>query len=178
MVAPDKPIVLGQIGTAYGVRGWVHIQSHTAPSEQIFSYQPWWLKTPNGWQMLTLIEGKPHGKGLVALLEGVEDRDQARDLARLEIVVDAAQLPSLDEGEYYWHQLEGLQVICEYEGQRQILGRVKRLMETGANDVLVVRGDRDSIDRRERLIPYLPGQAIKQIDLAAGEMVVDWDPDF
>lgn len=178
MGAPDKPITLGQIGTAYGVQGWVHIQSHTVPPEQIFSYQPWWLKTSAGWQKVTVIASRAHGKGLVAQLEGVDDRDQARDLARLEIAVDAGQLPSLDEGEYYWHQLEGLWVISEYEGQRHVLGRVQRLMETGANDVLIVRGDRDSIDRRERLIPYLPGQAIKQIDLAAGEMLVDWDPEF
>lgn len=175
---PDKLLPVGQIGAVYGVRGWVRIRSHTAPPEQIFNYQPWWLKTPEGWQAARVVASKIDGKGLLAQLEGIEDRDQARTLTLLEIAVDANQLPPLEEGEYYWHQLEGLRVHSEYEGRRVNLGRIRYLMETGANDVLVVRGDAESIYRRERLIPYLPEQVIKHIDLAAGEMVVDWDPDF
>lgn len=174
---PDKLIPVGQIGAVHGVRGWVRIRSHTAPPEQIFSYQPWWLKKPDGWQAVTVAASEIHSKGPVAQLEGIEDRDQARELTLLEIAVDATQLPPLEEGEYYWHQLEGLQVISEYEGQRFNLGRVQYLMETGANDVLVVRGG-GSIDKRERLIPYLPSQVIKNIDLAAAEILVEWDPDF
>ena len=88
------------------------------------------------------------------------------------------QLPELAPGEYYWHQLQGLRVISDYEGNHFRLGVVERLLETGANDVLVVRGGSDSIDRRERLIPYVPGQYVKAVDLAAGEMRVEWDPEF
>lgn len=176
----DKPqlVTVGRIGAVYGVRGWVRIQSFTAPPEQIFEYQPWWLRLPEGDRPVQVAASAVQGKRLVAQLQGVEDREQARHYAQVEIAVEEASLPDLEEGEYYWHQLEGLRVVSDYQGRESDLGRVDRLMETGANDVLVVRGDRDSIDRRERLIPWLPEQTIKQVELAAGEILVDWDPEF
>jgi 16S rRNA processing protein RimM len=60
----------------------------------------------------------------------------------------------------------------------QRLGRVSKLLETGANDVLVVQPDDQSIDQRERLIPYVPDQFILRVDLGTREMQVDWDPEF
>ncbi|HBO13126.1 MAG TPA: 16S rRNA processing protein RimM, partial [Halieaceae bacterium] len=92
-----------------------------------------------------------------------------------------AALPPLGDGEYYWHQLEGLEVWCQdREGEaagEQLLGRVAYLIETGANDVLVVRASPGSIDDRERLVPYLPGDVVKAVDLAAGRLTVDWFPE-
>lgn len=179
-MSAKKPqlVTVGRIGAVHGVRGWVKIQSFTAPPEQIFAYQPWWLKLPEGEQRMEVADSVVHGNKLVAQLNRIEDREEARRFTQAEIRVDINSFPPLEAGEYYWHQLEGLRVFSDYEGLRVDLGRVIRLLETGANDVLVVRGDRDSIDKRERLIPYLPEQTVVHVNLTSGEMVVDWDPDF
>ncbi len=171
-------IDVGRITTVFGVKGWLKIHSETQPMENIFSYNPWWLKTRHGVKAVEVEEFRPHGKGLVALLKGIDDRDMAQELCQVTIAVERAQLPELDAGEYYWHQLEGLVVISEFEGQITRLGLVERILETGANDVLVVKGDADSVDLNERLVPYIPGQFVKTVDLEAGEMRVDWDPAF
>ena len=99
----------------------------------------------------------------------------ARKYCELDIAVDGALLPELDAGEYYWSQLEKLKV---YTLDGVLLGRVNHLIETGSNDVLVVRKCEGSLDKRERLIPYLPDQVIHEIDLEAGTLRVDWDPEF
>ncbi|NIB43005.1 ribosome maturation factor RimM [Pseudomaricurvus alkylphenolicus] len=169
---------VGRISTVFGVKGWVKIHSETEPMENIFSYNPWWLKTRHGVKAVEVDEHRPHGKGMVAHIKGIDDRDQAQELCRVTIAVERDQMPELEVGEYYWHQLQGLSVITEYEGQESRLGTVTRLLETGANDVLVVQGDEQSVDQEERLIPYVPDQFVTSVDLDAGEIRVDWDPDF
>ncbi|MYM62927.1 ribosome maturation factor RimM [Pseudomaricurvus sp. HS19] len=169
---------VGRIGTVYGVKGWLKIHSDTEPQENLFSYSPWWLKTRHGVKAVKIDEYRPHGKGWVAHIEGLDDRDEAHALGSVTIAVERAQLPNLEDGEFYWHQLEGLRVISDFEGQGTRLGVVQRILETGANDVLVVKGDADSVDQGERLIPYVPGQFVTKVDLDAGEIHVDWDPAF
>ena len=121
------------------------------------------------WNEYKVLSGRIHGKGLVARLEGVDDRDTAHSLKGFDIAVNRDQLPKTTEGEYYWVDLEGLDVRT-IEGVA--LGKVDYLFETGANDVLVVKGD------RERLVPYISDQVIKSVDLQKALIVVDWDPDF
>lgn len=169
---------VGQITAVHGVSGWVKVRSATEPQENILNYRPWWLKTRHGVRAVEVDDGRLHGNGLIAHIVGVDDRDRAGEYCNVNIAVQRDQLPELAPGEYYWHQLQGLRVISDYEGNHFRLGVVERLLETGANDVLVVRGGSDSIDRRERLIPYVPGQYVKAVDLAAGEMRVEWDPEF
>ncbi len=169
---------VGRITTVFGVKGWLKIHSETEPMENIFSYSPWWLKTRHGVKAVEVDEHRPHGKGLVAHIKGVDDRDLAQEYCQVSIAVERDQMPQLDAGEFYWHQLEGLAVITEFEGQTSRLGVVSRLLETGANDVLVVKGDADSIDLNERLVPYVPDQFVTSLDLDAGEMRVVWDPAF
>lgn len=172
----DRETVLGRVTSVFGVKGWVKVYSYTDPMENLLDYNRWQLRFPDGRrQQVKLVEGKRHGPGLVAQIADVADREQARLLCGAEIVVPTSSLPPLPEGEYYWHQLEGLSVET-LTGQH--LGVVDHLMETGSNDVLVVKGSVQSIDDRERLIPYLPDQVVKQVDLAAGKLVVDWDPEF
>ena len=172
----ERETVLGRVTSVFGVKGWVKVYSYTDPMDNLLDYKGWQLRFPDGRrQQVKLVEGKRHGPGLVARIVGIDDRDQARALCGAEIVVPTSSLPPLPEGEYYWHQLEGLRVET-LDGQS--LGEVDHLMETGSNDVLVVRADAQSIDDRERLIPYLPGQVIKKVDLAAGRLVVDWDAEF
>lgn len=178
MSGSSSLIDVGRIGPVFGVKGWVKIHSFTEPAGQLFDYAPWWLKTAHGVRQIEIDEYRPHGKGFVAHVKDVDDRDQAALYTGVTIAVDSALLPSLEAGEYYWHQLENLRVISSFEGQTNDLGHVARMLETGANDVLVVAPDSDSMDDRERLIPYVPGQYVLAVDLEAGSLTVDWDPEF
>jgi 16S rRNA processing protein RimM len=173
--AKNKLMTLGKVTSLYGVRGWVKIYSHTEPMENILSYSPWQLKLDGRWQTVEVDQGKRHGKGLVARLAGCESREEAQRYCGAEIAVERSLLPGLAPGEFYWHQLEKLNVVTE-SGDK--LGRVDHLISTGSNDVLVVKGNADSIDERERLIPYLPEQVVKDVSLETGTIRVDWDPEF
>lgn len=170
----DELIVLGKITSVHGVRGDVKVYSFTDPIDNLLEYRRWTLRRGDELRQVELVWGRLQGKVLVAKLKGVDDRDEARALADYEICIPLAQLPGLDEGEYYWRQLEGLRVIDQVG---RLLGRIDHLLETGANDVLVVKPCSGSLDDRERLLPYTE-QCVLQVDLAAGEMRVDWDADF
>lgn len=167
--APDTLVTVGRVSGVYGVKGWLRIYSYTEPRDNILQYNPWQLRLPDGWRSVELLAGRSHGKGVIAQLAGCEDRDQAARWVDAEIAVRRAQLPATPEGEYYWRDLIGLRVV-NTEGEA--LGVVDHLLETGAHDVLVVRGE------RERLIPYALGEVVTAVDLEAGELQVDWDADF
>ncbi|MES9855339.1 MAG: ribosome maturation factor RimM [Sedimenticola sp.] len=161
-------VILGRISGLYGVRGWVKIFSHTSPRGGILHYRNWYLHRKGEWQLFDLESGREQGKGVVAKLSGFDDRDVAAELIGTDIGVPRGQLPKIDQDEYYWADLEGLEVRT-VDGVE--LGRVDHLFETGANDVIVVEGD------HRRLIPFIDS-VIGEIDLQAGIMTVDWDPDF
>ena len=171
---PEK-IILGRITGVYGVKGWVKVFSYTDPMESIVDYNPWFLR-PEGrkkapWDRVKLKAGKRQAKTVIAKLEGCNDRDQSQGLIGREVAIDAAQLETLQGAdEYYWRDLIGLKV-SNTEGID--FGEVKSLIETGANDVLVV-----SDGERERLIPWLMQDVILSVDLQQGQIEVDWDADF
>ena len=171
-------INVGRITAVYGIKGWVKVHSYTEPQDNLFEYHPWFLKTAHGVKQIEIDEARPHGDAFVAHIVGVDDRDLAAQYTAADIAIERDMLAELDDGEYYWDQLIGLNVFTEHAGERQRLGVVFKLMETGANDVLVVQGDSRSIDQRERLIPYVPGQFVVSVDLSTSEMLVDWDPEF
>ena len=173
MTAPDSKqrVVLGRIAGLFGVKGWVKVYSETDPPANILDYSPWYLQMADGWRPYVVQQGQIHGKGIIARLEGCNDRDEASPLLGAEIAVDRDQLPVLTEDEYYWSDLIGLAVLNQ---TGQTLGKVDHLLETGANDVLVVIG----ADKQECLIPYIRGDVVKEIDLVKGCLRVDWDPDF
>ncbi len=162
-------LLLGRVSGLYGVRGWVRVFSYTDPRTNILNYPEWYLRHRTGWLPHRLLEGRPHGKGIIARLGGCDDRDQAAALVSMDIAIRRDQLPEVAEDEFYWADLIGLRVET-VDGVD--LGTVSRLMETGANDVLVVEGD------RERLIPYLWRDVVKRVDVASAVMIVDWDPEF
>lgn len=170
-----ESIVLGRITSTFGIKGWVKVYSYTDPITGIFDYDQWYLSRNGQIQPLEVEAGKPHGKGLIAKLKGFDTPEHAQTLAGMDILIDKQQLPDLDDGEYYWHQLKGLQVI---NLQQVCLGRVDYLFETGANDVMVVKPSVESLDDRERLLPYLPEQVILDIDLTHDRITVDWDASF
>lgn len=162
------PVVLGRIAGVFGVKGWVKVYSHTEPREAILEYQNWLLKRGDSWQAVAVEDGKPHGKSVVAKLRNVTDRDAAAELLDADIAVSREDLPETQPGEYYWADLEGLQVV---HSDGRPLGKVAYLMATGANDVLVVGGD------REYLIPFVMDEVILDVDLARGLISVDWEWD-
>ena len=135
--------------------------------EAILGYQPWLLGEEK--KPVKIVDGRKQGKGLVALLPGFEDRETAAKLVGQQIFVDRDQLPATLEDEYYWSDLEGLMVRTT---SGELLGQVEKLMETGANDVLVIRG------KRAHLVPFVQGQYVKHVDLENGLIEVDWDPEF
>ena len=175
-------LVIGRISGCYGIKGWVKIHSYTEPAENFLSYRDFRLKRRQGLDVVEFESARRQGKGLVAHIKGVDDRNLAESYKGLEIVVEQAQLPVLDVGEFYWRQLEGLQVWCrnsdetseDRNGDRVLLGTVDYLIDTGANDVLVVKACDESIDKQERLIPYLPDDVVTRVDLEQGLIEVDW----
>ena len=168
--------VVGKLGSTYGIRGWLRIYSSTEYAESIFDYQPWFLKIKGQWQPTELESWKHHNHELIAKLKNVNDRETAQSLANVEIGVDLSVFPQLEEGDYYWHDLIGCDVV-NLEGYA--MGTVTEMMETGSNDVLVVRANsKDAFGKQERLIPFLYEQVVKRVDLTTKIIEVDWDAGF
>lgn len=165
----EELINVGKVSGIFGVRGWIKVYSYTQIRENILTYSPWTLISNKEKKKVQVINGQRHGKTVVAQLKGIDSRDEATALNHLEIYIHSAQLPKTKQGEYYWTDLVGLHVKTLKSVN---LGTVKQILETGANDVVVVSGE------RERLIPFLQGQTIVNIDLVSGEMLVNWDADF
>ncbi|WP_036306327.1 ribosome maturation factor RimM [Methyloglobulus morosus] len=162
-------IQVGKISGVFGVKGWVKVFSYTEPRDNILNYKKWLLKKGDQTLLVKPIDGQIQGKGVIAQIDGITDRDEAVALMGWDVHIRHEDLPAPEEGEYYWTDLIGLDVE-NLEGFQ--LGKVDSLIETGANDVLVVKGE------RELAVPFLQGQTVKSIDLATGKMIVDWDADF
>ena len=163
-----QPVVLGRVSGLFGVRGWVKVYSYTEPREAVLDYDRWLLNRKDGWQEATVAEGQRHGKTIIARIDGYVDRDQAADLVGIEIGVPRDELPEAEQGQFYWSDLEGLRVVHR-DGTE--LGKVDHLLETGANDVMVVKGE------QERLIPFVMERVVLGVDLDKGEIEVDWEWD-
>lgn len=168
---------VGKIAGVFGIKGWLKINSYTEPSENLFEYSPWWFKKQGEWLKLEVDAKRRHKGAWVVHFRGVDDRDLAATYALKEIAVDPSQFDELGDGDFYWHDLIGLTVISEHgdnPGERLELGCVHEMLETGANDVLVVRPTESSFDDVERLVPYVPERFVKSVDLATRQIVVEW----
>jgi 16S rRNA processing protein RimM len=161
-------VVMARVAGPFGVKGWVKLQVFTERVDGLLDYPVWWIGQDGGWEPVEVEQGAAHGAALVARLKGIDDREQAAVLRGREVAVPRAELPRNEEGEYYWTDLEGLRVG---NLQGEALGVVTGLLETGASQVLVVQSE------RERLIPFVSA-VVKSVDLARGELVVDWGADF
>jgi 16S rRNA processing protein RimM len=159
---------MGRVAAPFGVKGWVRVQVFTEALDSLLDYPTWWVGRDENWREQQVEEADVHGRTLVARLAGCEDREAAAALTGAQIAVPQSELPEPGAGEYYWRDLQGLRV-ANLQGQE--LGTVSHLLETGAHGVLVVKGD------RERLIPFVDAYVVK-VDLAQGELVVDWGADF
>ncbi|HHW4678513.1 MAG TPA: ribosome maturation factor RimM [Xylella sp.] len=166
----ERRILLGRVIGSFGVRGEIKLESWTAPRNAIFRYQPWLLRSPAGVEsMLSGAHGRDVGKRLIATFPGIDDCDAVAALRGTEIYVPRSALPPPRPDEYYWVDLEGMQVQT-LEGV--ILGSVSYLFSTSNNDVLVIHG------KREHLIPFVRPDYVKSVDFGAWRIVVDWDPEF
>jgi 16S rRNA processing protein RimM len=167
---PTRRILIGRIHGAFGVRGEVKLESLTEPQGNLVRYQPWILRDAAGREReVSGAKARVGGKGLIGMLPGIEDRDAAEALRGAELYVPRSALPPPKDGEFYWIDLEGLRVE-NLEGVD--FGRAAFVFPNGANDVLVVRGD------RERMIPWLRPDFVRELDFDAGRILVDWDADF
>lgn len=169
-------VVLGKFGAVYGINGWLKVNSYTDNPEGIFSYKPWQVQVQGNWQPVQISSWKRHSNGIIVKLDGINDRDAAQRYVNVEIAVATDVLPELDQGDYYWKDLMGMTVE---NTQGYNLGEVVDMMETGSNDVLVVKANRnDAFGKKERLLPFLTDSVVKSVDVAQRRMIVDWDPDF
>ncbi len=165
----ERAIVVGRISGVFGVRGWVRVFSYTDPPANILRYGPWQVGEDSGMRCYDITDGAVHGRGVVAHLAGVDDRDAARLLIGSTVRARRDRFGPAGAGEYYWSDLVGLEVV-NLAGAG--MGRVQEMFATGANDVLVLQGD------RRRLVPFVPDTIIRAVDLDAGRITVDWDPEF
>jgi len=175
----SKRVIVGKISGVYGVKGWVKIHSFTEPMDNILGYKSFTTKLDG--REITIEFDKSHkqGKTIVGHIDGVDDREEARRYTRCELSIPMDQLPELQDDEFYWYQLTDLKVYINLpEGGEVLLGAVRNMLETGANDVLIVSHCEGSLDDKERLIPYVPGHYVLDVDLEQGRMTVDWDPEF
>ena len=170
---PDETTVvwLGRITAIYGLRGWVKVHSDTNPRNNITQFKRWWLRQQGKWTDIRVLNGRPQGKTIVASLEGVTTPDAASALIGAEIAVLRDDLPQAAPGEFYWTDLIGMSVQTV---DQQVIGTVKRMFETGANDVMVV----SSPAQKEILVPWVVPSVITDVDMQARLITVDWDPDF
>ena len=161
-------IIVGKLGSTYGVQGWIKLYAYTEPAANILDYKPWYIEQAGHWSLIEHIENREQHKGIVVKFSGINNPEQARLLTGKKIAVLSTALPRLKKGEYYWSDLEGLTVI-NHEGT--ILGKVIYLLETGSNDVLVIKNDGDN---KEYAIPYL-SNIIEHIDLTQKIITIHWE---
>jgi len=164
----ERLVVMGRVVAPYGVNGWVKVQPFTQESRGLLDYSSWQVGREGAWQLRTVESAKVHGAAVVAKLAGIADRDQAAVLQGMRVAISRDQFPAAASGEFYWTDLIGLRVVNTSGFE---LGTVSRVFETGANDVLVVDGE------RERLLPFIE-TVIRQVDIAGGRITVDWEADY
>ncbi len=164
-----KWVTLGRVRGVFGVKGWLRVQSFTQPRDNVTLFEAWTLRTRGIEREFEVEEGHGHADGVVAKLKGLDDRDEAREWIGADVVVPRERLPRLSEGELYWADLEGLEVRTP---AGVLLGKVDHLLATGQHDVLVLDSE------PQRLIPFVTGAVVKEVDLLRGLIVVDWSPDF
>ncbi len=159
---------MGRVLAPYGVRGWISLRPLTEALDGLLGYERWWLGPGGDWRVCRLLEGRVHRNALVAHIDGFGDRDEAAAIRGWQVAIPRSALPPAPAGQYYWSDLVGL---CVVNCQGEDLGRVAEIFSTGANDVVVVRGE------RERLIPFIEPVLVK-VELARARLVVDWGADY
>jgi 16S rRNA processing protein RimM len=170
-----KPIEMGKFGAVYGIKGWIKVHSYTDNAESIFGFKPLLMESKGQFQEVEIADWKRHGTGFIAKIVGFDVREEAQALVGLALFVDPCHLPVLED-DFYWRDLIGCQVRTD---KAYDLGVVTEIMETGSNDVLVVKANsKDAFGQKERLIPFIEQQVISSVDITNKLIEVNWEPDF
>ena len=164
-------MLVGEIIGSHGLKGWVQIFSYTRPTEQILTYSPWQLVGPNGRDDFAVTSARVSGKKIFVQFEECRSRDKADELKARKVFIDKSQMPRLENGDFYWNDLVGMRVKSK---DGVFFGKVDKLIETGANDVLVVSPSKGSWDDKERLIPYVEDKIIVKVDQSSNQITVNW----
>ena len=159
-------VVMGRVSAPHGLKGWIKIQPFTQETEGLLGYPEWWLGAEGEWQQHRIVDSAVHGSMVVARLEGFDDRDSAAKLKGRNVAVPRTAMPENREGEFYWNDLLGMEVSHKNATR---LGLVAKILETGANTVLVVQGE------KEFLVPFIQ-DVIVSVDLKTRLVIVDWEP--
>lgn len=162
-------VIVGKFGRPHGVKGWISVYSYTDPATNLIQFSDWYIKQKDKFIPLKIVGLEPHARAYIVQIEGYKDREEAAKLTNLEIAVTLDELPPLGEDEFYWYQLIGLDVVSTSGFS---FGKVVDIMETGANDVLVVEGN------NRYLIPYRYGDVVQQVLKDKKQIIVDWDAEF
>jgi 16S rRNA processing protein RimM len=162
-------IVMGRVAAPYGVKGWIKVAPFTAAPEALTRFGRWWIGEPEGWHEVEIAETAPRGASVIARVAGCGDRERAARLRGCEVAVARELLPAPAQDEYYWADLVGLEVV---NAERASLGKVTALFSNVAHDVM-----RIGAGKGERLVPFVPA-VIRNVDLAAGRIEVDWGLDW
>ncbi len=167
----DDWVIVGRFGRVHGIKGFISVNSYTEPLTNILNYQGWHAYINKVWQPIKLLDAEVTTKYVLVKVEGFSERELAMNLTNCDIRVHKEQLPKLESGEFYWHELLGLEVVNQ---QGNNFGKVVGILPTGSNDVLVVQGN----ENKQYLIPYLLGRFIVDINLKEQRIITDWDIDF
>ncbi|MCV2518433.1 MAG: ribosome maturation factor RimM [Candidatus Lightella neohaematopini] len=174
----SNPIIVGQVGSTYGVLGWLKMYSFTKRKTDIFSYQPFFIKdiNNNNWKKLRISSWKLNKNYIILKINDINSKERAKLLTNFYIFIDKKQLPILSNNEYYWVDIIGLKVI---NIENYFLGVVSNIIETKANDILVVKKNIDDyFNIYERFIPYLYNRIVKKIDIKNKIVIVIWNPKY
>ncbi len=176
----SERLTVAEVVGVYGIKGWIKVRLLVEDAKTLTEFKglviaPGPRMNPNDLSReIKLKVVRPQGKGFVAQLAGVDDRNVAEKLVGSVLTAPAEQLPPTEVDEYYWRDLLGLTVHCIEDGRESCLGVVDYLLDTGANDVLVIKPSDDSVDDKERLVPWILGDVVTKVDLVARAIWLDW----
>ena len=163
----DKKIYLGKITGVHGIKGWLKIQSFSSPPENILNYPSWIINNQGEEDFYSIEKGRKQNNKIVVKLEKIDDRNTAESLINSKIQILRSDLPKLSNENYYWSDLVGLSVLSSEE---KVIGKIESLIETGANDVMVIITLKD-----ERiLIPFVMHEIIKEVNVELNYIKIDW----
>lgn len=170
----ESQLCVGELKSAYGIKGWLWVFSYTDPIEKVFEYAPWQAKLASQTASLKIESWRKQGKGLVVKLADVDDRTAAETYCHTKLYIDANDLPPPEEDEFYWSELIGMQVISE---TGNILGQVAQLSETPAHQMLEVEATAESADNQSRLIPWHE-TVVLDVNRNTKVITVAWELDY
>jgi 16S rRNA processing protein RimM len=175
---PERLVGMGRISAPFGIKGWIRVQPFTDTAGGLTNFSTWWLGSAGSWREHEVEQSQAQGTDVVAKLAGVNDRDVAAAFKGQQVAIPREAFPPAENGEFYWADLVGLRVK---NTQGLDFGVVTSMLETGANDVMVVQQNARLIavgdEEQERLIPFI-ADVVKRVDIAAGLIEVEWGADY